>query len=121
MHRGPLVAGYPEEIEAAMKTFFDSLREKDKRRHAAVEAAKFGKGGLAYVSRLLGIDSSTIRQGEADLKHLPKDEDPGRVRRPGGGRKKRSSRPPGSSRASRRSSTSTPPAALSTPASSGPT
>jgi hypothetical protein len=92
MHREPLVAGYPEEVEMTMKTFFDSLREKDKRRYAAVEAAKFGPGGLAYISRLLGIDSSTIRQGEADLKRLPPDEDPNRVRRPGGGRKKKSSR-----------------------------
>ena len=85
----PSVKPYPEEVEMTMKTFFDSLREKDKRRYAAVEAAKLGPGGLAYLSRLLGIDSSTIRQGEADLKHLPPDEDPDRVRRPGGGRKKR--------------------------------
>src|SRR5918993_323919 len=78
MQREALVAGYPEEVEAATKTFFDTLREKDKRRYAAVEAAKFGKGGLAYVSRLLGIDPSTIRQGQADLDRLPPGEDPGR-------------------------------------------
>lgn len=89
MQREPLVSGYSEEVEMTMKTFFDSLREKDKRRYAAVEAAKFGPGGLAYVSRILGIDSSTIRRGEADLERLPPDEDPNRVRRPGGGRKKR--------------------------------
>jgi hypothetical protein len=84
-----MVTPYPETVERTMKTFFDTLREKDKRRYAAVEAAKFGPGGLAYVSRILGIDSSTIRQGEADLQRLPPDEDPARVRRPGGGRKKR--------------------------------
>ena len=80
---------YSPEVEQAMKSFCRSLREHDRRRYAAVEAAKLGPGGLAYLSRLLGIDSSTIRQGEADLKHLPPDEDPDRVRRPGGGRKKR--------------------------------
>jgi hypothetical protein len=62
---------YPVAVELAMVTFFGSLREKDRRRYAAVEAAKLGPGGLAYLSRLLGIDSKTIRQGEADLKELP--------------------------------------------------
>ena len=88
MQREPLVAGYPEGVERTMKTFFDTLREKDKRRYAAVEAAKFGPGGLAYVSRILGIDPKTIRQGEADLRRVP-DVPPDRVRRPGGGRKKK--------------------------------
>ena len=75
---------YPGAVEAAMKTFFSSLREKDRRRYAAVEAVKLGPGGLAYLSRLLGIDSHTIRQGEADLAHLP-DVPPERVRKKGAG------------------------------------
>lgn len=62
---------YSAAIEQDMVTFCGSLREKDRRRYAAVEAAKLGPGGLAYLSRLLGIDSKTIRQGEADLKKLP--------------------------------------------------
>lgn len=77
-----MVTPYPEAVEAAMKTFFGSLREKDKRRYAAVEAAKLGPGGLAYLSRLLGIDSRTIRQGQADLQHLP-DVPPDDVRKKG--------------------------------------
>ena len=67
----PFVTPYPVAVELAMQTFFGSLREKDRRRYAAVEAAKLGPGGLAYISRLLGIDSSTIRQGQADLADLP--------------------------------------------------
>jgi hypothetical protein len=62
---------YSEEVEAAMKTIFGSLREKGRRRYAAVEAAKLGPGGLAYISRLFGIDTHTIRLGEADLHDLP--------------------------------------------------
>jgi hypothetical protein len=89
MDREPLIAGYAPPIEQAIKTFFATLREKDRRRYAAVEAAQFGKGGLAYISRVLGIDSHTIRQGEADLAQLPADETPQRVRQPGGGRKKK--------------------------------
>ena len=73
---------YSAAVERDMVTFFGSLREKDRRRYAAVEAAKLGPGGLAYLSRLLGIDSKTIRQGEADLKQLP-DVPPEQVRKKG--------------------------------------
>jgi hypothetical protein len=77
-----LMTPYPTEVELAMVTFYGSLREKDRRRYAAVEAAKLGPGGLAYLSHLLGIDSKTIRQGEADLKELPA-VPPERVRKKG--------------------------------------
>jgi len=73
---------YSSEVELAMTTFFGSLREKDRRRYAAVEAIKFGPGGLAYIARLLGIDSKTIRHGQADLENLP-DVPPERVRKKG--------------------------------------
>jgi hypothetical protein len=73
---------YSADVELAMITFFGSLREKDRRRYAAVEAAKLGAGGVSYIARLLGIDPHTIRQGEADLKNLP-DLPPERVRKKG--------------------------------------
>jgi hypothetical protein len=73
---------YSAEAERAMVIFFGSLREKDRRRYAAVEAAKLGPGGLAYLAGLLGIDSKTIRQGETDLNELP-DVPPERVRKKG--------------------------------------
>lgn len=76
------MTSYPAEVERTMVTFFGSLREKDRRRYAAVESAKLGPGGLAYLSRLLGIDSSTIRQGEADLACLP-DVPPQDIRKKG--------------------------------------
>jgi hypothetical protein len=84
---GPMTP-YPPEVELAMTTFFGSLREKDRRRYAAVEAVKLGPGGLAYLSRLLGIDSKTIRHGEADLNNLP-DVPPDDVRKKGEGGKVR--------------------------------
>lgn len=73
---------YPPSVEQAMKTFFGSLREKDRRRYAAVEAAKLGHGGIEYVSGLLGIDPKTILQGQQDLDNLP-DVPPERVRKKG--------------------------------------
>jgi hypothetical protein len=62
---------YSPKIEQSMKTLYRSLREKDQRRYAAVEAAKLGHGGIEYVSRLLGCDPKTIHQGLVDLADLP--------------------------------------------------
>lgn len=79
---------YPADVELAMLTFFGSLREKDRRRYAAVEATKLGPGGVPYIARLLGIDPNTVRQGEADLKDLP-DVPPERVRKKGAAERER--------------------------------
>jgi hypothetical protein len=61
---------YPPDVEDAMRTLYRSLRENDRRRYAAVEAAKLGHGGLAYISSLLDCDPKTIRQGREDLRGL---------------------------------------------------
>lgn len=79
---------YTPAIELAMMTFFRSLREKDRRRYAAVEASKLGPGGIPYISHLLGIDPKTIRQGQADLQDLP-EVPPERVRKKGGAENER--------------------------------
>jgi hypothetical protein len=62
---------YTFDVQMDMRTFFHSLREKDRRRYAAIEAAKLGPGGVEAIAALLGIDPKTIRQGLADLKDLP--------------------------------------------------
>lgn len=73
---------YHPKIEQAMKTLYCSLREKDQRRYAAVEATKLGHGGIEYISELLGCDAKTIRQGLVDLANLP-DVPPERCRKKG--------------------------------------
>ena len=73
---------YPVEVEAKMKRLFGWLSEKDRRRYAAVEAAKLGHGGVEYVSRLLSCDPKTIRQGLQDLEE-PEDAAASRVRKKG--------------------------------------
>jgi hypothetical protein len=79
---------YPRQLEQTMRSFSLSLHENDRRRYAAVEAAKLGHGGIEYIAKVLGIDPKTIRQGQRDLEDLP--ERPAtRVRKPGGGRKRR--------------------------------
>jgi hypothetical protein len=75
---------YSPEIEHSMRMFHNSLSEKDRRRYAAIEAAKLGHGGIEYVAIVLGCDPKTIRQGQLDLDQLP-DELGKRVRKKGAG------------------------------------
>ena len=78
---------YSAEIEHSMRMFHDSLSEKDRRRYAAIEAAKLGHGGTEHISALLGCDPKTIRQGKEDLDRLP-DGLGDRVRQKGAGRRR---------------------------------
>ncbi len=73
---------YSADVETMMKRFSIWLSEKDRRRYAAVEAAKLGHGGVEYIARVLQCDPKTIRQGLHDLEHS---EDPAtsRVRKKG--------------------------------------
>jgi hypothetical protein len=73
---------YAPQVERVMSRLFDALSEKDRRRHAAVEATKLGHGGVEYISRLFGCDPKTIRQGQAELEGTD-DLDTGRIRKKG--------------------------------------
>ena len=75
---------YTADVEQKMQRFFGWLSEKDRRRYAAVEAAKLGHGGVEYIARILACDPKTIRQGLADLKEED-DTAAGRIRKKGGG------------------------------------
>jgi hypothetical protein len=77
---------YSREIEQQMQALYRSLRENDRRRYAAIEAAKLGHGGVEYVSQLFGCDAKTIRAGRAELEALPDAPDE-RVRKKGGPQK----------------------------------
>lgn len=72
--------------EKKMISFYNSLSEKDRRRYAAVEADKYGHGGITYVSAIFCCDEKTIRKGldELDDKEAMERE---RIRTSGGGRK----------------------------------
>ena len=66
-----------------MRRLFGSLKERDRRRYAAVEAAKLGQGGIEYLARLLGCDPKTIRQGLVELEATEELDDE-RQRKKGG-------------------------------------
>jgi DDE family transposase len=84
---------YGPAIEAQMRRFYHSLSEKDRRRYAAIEARKLGRGGLSYSARILGCDRHTIAQGMPELTD-PEALQQTRIRREGGGRKPRHERIP---------------------------
>jgi hypothetical protein len=77
---------YRSAIEAQMCLFYQSLSEKDRRRYAAIEARKLGRGGLNYIARVLGCDRHTIAQGMQE-RLAPETLQQTRIRRAGGGRK----------------------------------
>ena len=58
---------YAPDIERMMKRLFDSLSEKDRRRYAAVEAAKLGHGGIEYVARVSGVRPQDHPPGQEEL------------------------------------------------------
>ena len=75
--------GYQAVHEAAMRLYCRSLPEDHRRRYAAIEALKIGYGGVAYVSRVLGLSRRTIYTGIRELEQMTND-DPDHPQRPSG-------------------------------------
>jgi len=75
--------------------FYLTLSEKDRRRFAAREAKRLGRGGVPYIADLLGCSCRTVERGLTELSGLSDDPALGRVRRPGAGRKKKIETEPG--------------------------
>ena len=59
---------YSVEIEEDIRLFASTLNERDLRRYAAVEALKLDRGGIAYISQVLGISPQTISKGIQEIK-----------------------------------------------------
>ena len=77
-----MVSPYPPEVEEAMRGFFDSLPEHQRRRYAALEVVKLGHGAVRYLARVLDCDEKTIRRGQRELLQ-PTPLPPGRSRKKG--------------------------------------
>lgn len=79
---------YDKLIEDEMKKFYNSLSEKDRRRFAGIEAMKLDRGGIVYISEVLGCNRKTVSKGIKELKNLPSNISYQKgIRKPGGGRK----------------------------------
>lgn len=77
---------YSKEIKEQMQRLYQSLSEKDRRRYAAIEAAKLGWGGITYISALFECNDASIRLGLRELEDESAMNSP-RIRAEGGGRK----------------------------------
>ncbi len=86
--KGIILGYYSEELEIEMLKFYDSLREKDQRRYAAIEAKKLGHGGIKYISELFGCHRNTITEGKNEIENtVPEKFNEKAIRVKGGGRK----------------------------------
>jgi hypothetical protein len=80
---------FSEKMVMLMQLHYSRLSEKDRRQYAALESFKLGRGGITYISGILGVDRKTISQGRKELTlELSNPIPPGRQRTAGGGRKK---------------------------------
>ena len=75
---------YAPEMEAAMKHFYDSLNEKDRRRYAGIEALKLGLGGLNYIARVLECSRRTATKGAKEVSGLSGKETEAHIHEAGG-------------------------------------
>ena len=67
--------------------------ERARRLFVGFLARKHGRGGIAALHRITGLDRNTIARGRREL--VRGGDPPGRVRRPGAGRKRTEVRSPG--------------------------
>lgn len=65
------ITPYSAEIELFMQQLYASLSERDRRRYAAVEAVKLGRGGAVYLAHLFGCSATLIRNGMDELYDPP--------------------------------------------------
>ena len=85
-----MVKEFSVKTRMLMQLFYGRISEKDRKQFAALEALKYGWGGISYISEVLGINRKTIRQGIKELNPdfrdsiIPQESQ----RRKGGGRKK---------------------------------
>lgn len=84
-----MIDAFKEKTIMLMQLHYSRLSEKDRRRYAALESLKLGRGGITYIGKVLGVDRKTIlfgrREFEEEWTHpIPFDKQ----RKAGGGRKK---------------------------------
>jgi hypothetical protein len=84
---GPkFLSPYSSDMEIFIQETYSQLSELEKRTYAAVEALKLPRGGISYISKLLGCSRNTINRGIKELKKQAK-KPVNRIRAEGGGRK----------------------------------
>lgn len=85
-----MIQEFSDQTKLLMQLHYSRLSERDRRQYAGLESLKLGRGGITYISKVLGLDRNTILLGRRELTGEITDgpTSPGRQRRAGGGRKK---------------------------------
>ena len=60
--------------------------ERTRRLLVGFLAQQHGRGGIALLARITGLDPDTIARGQRELQHVPAHETARRIRQPGAGR-----------------------------------
>jgi len=82
---GLLIMDEESNMEINMRSFYKRLSEKVRRRYAAIEAERYGYGGITEMSILFDCDEKTIRKGLSELNNQEAMDQPN-IRAVGGGR-----------------------------------
>jgi len=72
-------------LKARYRKLLPRLDERSRRLVAAADCAALGRGGISQVARASGLSRPTLYQGVGELEG--REQNLGRIRRPGGGRK----------------------------------
>lgn len=62
-----MIEEFSEKTLMLMQLHYSRLSEKDRRQYAALESLKLGRGGITYISKVLGVDRKTIQQRRKEL------------------------------------------------------
>jgi len=80
-------AEHPDKsIHHQINLLMSRLDEQQRRWYAALEAQRYGHGGVRLVAQITGLDEKTIRRGRQELAQELDDRPTDRVRLPGAGR-----------------------------------
>lgn len=80
-------ADHPDKrIHHQINLLMSRLDEQQRRWYAALEAQRYGRGGVNLVAQITGLDEKTIRRGRQELAQELAGRPTDRVRLPGAGR-----------------------------------
>ena len=79
-------ADHPDkQLHQQMNLLLSRLDEQQRRWYVALEANRFGHGGVRRLAQITGLDEKTIQRGQVELAHGLAERPTEQVRLPGGG------------------------------------
>jgi len=81
------------QIHHQINVLMSRMNEQQRRWYAAVEANRYGHGGIKLVHQITGLSEKTIRQGQKELSLDLANRPEARIRLPGAGRPRTEKKP----------------------------